>query len=43
MKKGSGYDREMLSELVYEGFGPSGEAIVITATTDREFRQYLPM
>lgn len=38
IEKGSGPDRNNLKEVVYEGFGPQGVALVIHATTDNSNR-----
>lgn len=38
IQKGIGPGRDMLSEVVYEGFGPSGSALLIKVTTDNTNR-----
>lgn len=34
IEKGTGPDRQQLKEIIYEGFGPGGVALIILATTD---------
>ncbi len=38
--KGAGKDGETLQEVVFEAFGPSGVAIIITAVTDNNNRTF---
>lgn len=38
IKKGSGEDKEAMENVVYEGYGPAGSAIIIEAVTDNKNR-----